>query len=130
MNGKSLLNLSYDQSLKILQTTGSTVELTISQIYKKPIPSKQVPNVQPIKTSTVRNITRSMKNSFKFKKDRKDVETGKSNTSNVHQTINVKDKYHKNVESGDKANRNCKNGNEKSSFKVRSMPDLPKVRKC
>lgn len=122
VNGKSLLNLSYDQSLKILQNTGTTVELTVSQIYKKSIPSKPVPianNVQPnTKTSTVRNITRSMKNSFKFKKDRKDIDV---KTSNVH-------KMTKNVDDSDPtADRNCRNGNDKSTFKVRSMPDLPKV---
>lgn len=124
VNGKSLLNLSYDQSLSVLQNTGTTVELTVSQIYKKPISTKQVSNVQPSKTSTVRNITRSMKNSFKFKKDRKDVEGGKGkcNTGNVH---NVKENYHKNVDTCDTGNWN--NANEKSAIKGRSMPDLPKV---
>lgn len=121
MNGKSLFNLPYNQSLAILQNTGKTVELTVSQIYKKcVISSKPVSNVQPAKTSTVRAITRTMKNSFKFKKDRKVVETGKSNGD-------VTEKLAKKSESSrDAANWNCKN--EKSStIKMRSMPDLPKV---
>lgn len=126
VNGKSLLTLSYDQSLKVLQNTGTTVELTVSQVYKKPIAPKQVSTVQPIKTSTVRNLTRSMKNSFKFKKDRKDNETGKGDTSAVHKMNIANENYHKNVDASDAANRNYKNGNQKS-IKVRSMPDLPKV---
>ncbi|KAJ6638105.1 Tyrosine-protein phosphatase non-receptor type 13 [Pseudolycoriella hygida] len=124
VNGRSLLNLSYDQSLKMLQNTDSTVELTLSQIYKKPITAKQVSNVQPTKVSTVRNITRSMKNSFKFKKDRKDIETGKSNINHVQKT---KENYQKHVDSCDIAVRNYKNGNEKAAIRVRSTPDLPKV---
>lgn len=35
VNGASLLNLPYEQSLKLLQNTGKTVELTVSQIFHK-----------------------------------------------------------------------------------------------
>lgn len=35
VNGTSLLNLPYKQSLKLLQNTGKTVELTVSQIFHK-----------------------------------------------------------------------------------------------
>lgn len=127
VNGKSLLNLSYDQSLQILQNTDITVELTVSQIYKKPISSKQLSTVQQAKNSTVRNLTRSMKNSFKFRKDRKDVESSKANTINAHKINNTKENYHKTEDTCDTANWNCKNGNESYSNKVQSMPDLPKV---
>lgn len=135
MNGHSLLNLSYDQSLKILQNTDTTVELTVSQIYKKVVapPQKPILSIQPpTKSSTVRNITRTMKNSFKFKKDRKVVERTDAAypDTSVHQTNNVNENCRKNADpssGGDAANWNCKNGNEKCAFKVRSMPDLPKV---
>ncbi|KAG4070549.1 hypothetical protein HA402_001215 [Bradysia odoriphaga] len=130
VNGTSLLNLSYDQSLQILQNTGTTVELTVSQIYKKSAApsSKQIPNV-PTKISTVRNITRSMKNSFKFKKDRKTVDRTGDTETNAHRTnnLNENDQNNGNPSYGDAANWNCKNGNDKTAFKVRSMPDLPKV---
>jgi len=68
-----------------------------------------------------------MKNSFKFRKDRKDVDNSKGNTSNTHKTNNVKENYYKAAGAGDTANWNCKNGNDTSSFKVQSTPDLPKV---
>lgn len=35
MNGVSLLNMPYDESLKLLQNTGDVVELTVSQIFAK-----------------------------------------------------------------------------------------------
>lgn len=35
VNGVSLLNLPYDESLKLLQNTGKTVELIVSQIFSK-----------------------------------------------------------------------------------------------
>lgn len=68
-----------------------------------------------------------MKNSFKFRKDRKDVENSKSNSSNAPKSNNRKENYHKTAGTCDIANWNCKNGNEISSIKVQSMPDLPKV---
>lgn len=36
VNGISLLNLPYSESLKLLKNTGPTVEITISQIYQSP----------------------------------------------------------------------------------------------
>uniref|UniRef100_A0A182JG05 FERM and PDZ domain-containing protein 2 n=1 Tax=Anopheles atroparvus TaxID=41427 RepID=A0A182JG05_ANOAO len=36
VNGKSLLNLPYAESLRILQQTGRTVELVLSQIFQRP----------------------------------------------------------------------------------------------
>lgn len=42
MNGKSLLPLSYDEALALLQTSGATVELVISQIVPEP-PKTSVP---------------------------------------------------------------------------------------
>lgn len=52
------------------------------------------------------------------------MDNGKGqHASNVHQITDVNGI----VEPCDTANRNCKNGNEKTAMKVRSMPDLPKV---
>lgn len=127
VNGKSIINLSYEQSLQILQKTGTTVELTVSQIYKKTVPSMPVATVQPTRTSTVRNITKSVKNSFKFKKDHKYVENANSTANNVQKMNTVQENNQTNVDSFDPANWNGKNGKDKSSNKVRSMPDLPKV---
>lgn len=121
VDGKSLLNLSYDESLKILQNTGKIVELSVSQIYTKVVPpAKHVLNVQPApKPSTVRTLTRTMKNSFKLKKDRKIVEMDGSKELNGNYP--TRDAV---------VNRNCENGIETSAIRVRSMPDLPKVSFC
>lgn len=50
MNGISLLNLSYIESLKILQSTGKVVELIVSQIFQpasSPIPPPLPPTSPP-----------------------------------------------------------------------------------
>lgn len=50
MNGISLLNLSYTESLKILQSTGKVVELIVSQIFQpasSPLPPPLPPTSPP-----------------------------------------------------------------------------------
>lgn len=49
VNGRTLLNLPYETSLKLLQNTGKIVELIVSQVYRQPKETKSPRNVDYFK---------------------------------------------------------------------------------
>ncbi|XP_055599161.1 uncharacterized protein LOC129748529 [Uranotaenia lowii] len=66
VDGRSLLNLPYSESLSVLQNTGRTVELVLSQIYVRPALSASTLNIShdqdlyPSKLDAVRQVTASV----------------------------------------------------------------------
>lgn len=109
MDGVTLLNMSYDSALKLLQNTGATVELVLSQIFHQ-----NTPHSGQQETSMKQREDSRTTNSSQEKNDvpRKERETYQ--TSNQCQ---IKPK---------KMSEDAKNRNERMTT-VKSVPDLPKV---
>ncbi|XP_035919453.1 uncharacterized protein LOC118517435 isoform X2 [Anopheles stephensi] len=62
VNGKSLLNLPYTESLRILQQTGRTVELVLSQIFHRAVPEAEQLQHQTRPTTVTKSNSLYIKN--------------------------------------------------------------------
>lgn len=64
VNGKSLLNMPYEESLKLLQNTGHIVELTVSQIFAKYQQKQQLQQQQQQHMYTIHKSEANKSNSI------------------------------------------------------------------
>lgn len=114
MDGVTLLNMSYDDALKLLQNTGATVKLVLSQIFqtnasnchKQESPKQHEPG-------RVGTINYGREQNVVTRKERASVDQSYQNSNQYH----IKPKT---------TDDEAKNRNE-SMATVKSVPDLPKV---
>ncbi|XP_053668060.1 uncharacterized protein LOC128718460 [Anopheles marshallii] len=99
VNGKSLLNLPYAESLSILQQTGRTVELVLSQIFQRtqPLPPEEEQQQHPPRPPTV---TKS--NSLYIKNGSRSANTTPLLDTHQH-TLPPPPTYTKHLDDGDRA---------------------------
>uniref|UniRef100_A0A182LS39 FERM domain-containing protein n=1 Tax=Anopheles culicifacies TaxID=139723 RepID=A0A182LS39_9DIPT len=101
VNGKSLLNLPYAESLSILQQTGRTVELVLSQIFQRSQPSPPVGEQQQHQLQP-RPPTVTKSNSLYIKNGSRSATTTPLLDSHQHHTLPPPPSYAKHFEDGDR----------------------------
>lgn len=129
MNGTTLLSLSYEEALKLLQNTGKTVELVVSQIFYRP--NAAVADVNN-KQNSYRNVdgnnehqrNREIDNSFmNYEIARENMEKNKNFEQQTYRNRPPND-------CDDSSNRHSKHRKNKTDSRLmsaKSLPDLPKV---
>ncbi|XP_049289763.1 uncharacterized protein LOC125767322 isoform X2 [Anopheles funestus] len=101
VNGKSLLNLPYTESLSILQQTGRTVELVLSQIFQRSQPSPPVEEQQQQQLQQPRPPTVTKSNSLYIKNGSRSA-TNTPLLDSHQQTLPPPPSYTKHYEDGDR----------------------------
>lgn len=125
VNGTTLLSLSYDEALRLLQSTGKTVELVVSQIFHRARgggrPNDKQNSYQNVDDNNERRRNSRIDNRFiEFEATRE--RTGANNFEQTYRDCTLKDI--------DKlSGRRSTNANATDSrlLSAKSLPDLPKV---
>lgn len=110
MDGVTLLNMSYDSALKLLQNTGATVELVLSQIFQQ-----NTPHSGQQESSKQREVSRA--SATNYSQEKNDVPRKERKTYQTPNQCQIKPK---------KISEDAKNRKEGMAT-VKSVPDLPKV---
>lgn len=114
MDGVTLLNMSYDDALKLLQSTGSTVELVLSQIFHQ-----SASNSAEQETSKRKEVGLARTTNFNWEQN----DGEKKERSSIAQT------YQNSTQCQIKPKKMSEEAKNRSEFMatVKSGPDLPKV---
>lgn len=127
VNGITLLNLSYEEALKLLQNTGKTVELVVSQIFYRSNGTTDVNNKQ----NSYQNVDANNEHRRNSQIDKRfmNYENTRENNAKIR---NFEQQTYRNCtpkdvdDSNDRHTKHKRDTNNRL-LSAKSLPDLPKV---